>query len=347
VWRVVVLVWICGLGLVETVVVYGMIGKSVGGVKNAIKVLQEKDGLKNTVVVAGFSTDPLPLIFLAAKTAVTVAEYFREMGKDVLLILDDMGSHAKAYREISLLANKFPGREAYPGNIFHEHAAILERAGKFNESAGGGSITAIPVIELDLDDFSSYIPTNLMAMTDGHLLFKSNIYAQGRRPAVDVAMSVSRVGRQTQNSLQNSLAAKIKQTLAAAAQLSSVTGFGGELPLSTQLLLRQQEMIQELLSQPAQEKIELSEQLILLSLPYVKFFADRDINFVIGNRVKILKAIQTDSQIVKLMRMIGEIRNASDLIVKLDEMGSKFAEIVGEHVSHEQIVDEQTWLPNI
>lgn len=331
----------------DTIVVYGLIGRSMGGVKNIIKILEEKEAMKNTVIVAGFSTDPLPLIFLTPKTAMTVAEFFRAQGKHVLLILDDMGSHAKVYREISLLGNRFPGREAYPGDLFHQHAALLERAGSYSKEAGGGSITAIPVIEIDLDDFSSFVPTNLMSMTDGHLLFKSGIYSQGRRPAIDVDLSVSRVGRQTQSSLQNSIATKIKQTMAAASQLSSVAGFGGELPASTQLLLRQKALIDELLSQEAWKMITVNEQMILLTLPYSKFFLDKDVSFLTQYKGVILDSLKKDEALKKLVESASEIKNAADLVVKIDSLSAKFAEITGGGIVVEQIVDEQTWLPKI
>src|SRR3989344_861565 len=150
--------------------VMGLIGKTASSTRNIIDTLRSNNALSYTVVVASLSTDPAPLIYLTPKTAITVAEYFQKQGLDVLLILDDMGTHAKIYREMSLLNNRPPGRQSYPGDIFYQQAHLMERAGNFNPSAGGGSITALPVVEINLNDFASLIPTNLMAMTDGHLL---------------------------------------------------------------------------------------------------------------------------------------------------------------------------------
>lgn len=328
------------------VCVYGLIGRSMAAVKNTMQILEEKGAMNYTVVVAGFSTDPLPLIYLTPKTAMTVAEFFRKQGKDVLLILDDMGSHAKVYREISLLGNRFPGREAYPGDIFYQHASLLERAGKFSKEAGGGSITAIPVIELDLDDFSSFIPTNLMAMTDGHLLFKSVIYGQGRRPAVDVSLSVSRVGRQTQNPLQNSLAMRIKQTLATADQLASVTGFGGELPSSTQLLLRQKAIIEEFLSQKAWTLITPAEQVVLLGLTYTKFFSDKEANFILQNKDILIGAFRNNDDYIPTLKKVVELKTDAELVAELDKLEPKLKTLLGQ-ADKTEVVDSDTWLPKV
>ncbi|MDP3758570.1 MAG: F0F1 ATP synthase subunit alpha, partial [Candidatus Daviesbacteria bacterium] len=153
--------------------ILALIGKPAVTVRNLIDTLRANKALSYTVVIATSSSEPAPLIFLTPKTAFTIAEYFQKKGKDVLLVLDDLGSHAKIYREISLLGNKSPGRESYPGDIFYQHAHLLERAGNFLPQYGGGSITALPVIELNLNDFTTLIPTNVMSMTDGHLLFKA------------------------------------------------------------------------------------------------------------------------------------------------------------------------------
>lgn len=332
----------------DVICVYALIGRSMAAVKSTMQILEEKGGLAHTVIVAGFSNDPLPLIFLTSKTAMTVAEYFRNKGKDVLLIMDDMGAHAKVYREISLLSNRFPGREAYPGDIFFQHASLLERAGNFSEVAGGGSITALPIIELDLNDFSSFIPTNLMSMTDGHLLFKSSIYNQGRRPAVDITLSVSRVGRQTQNGVQNRLATRVKQTLAAAEQLGSVTGFGGELPASTQLLLRQKGVIEELLSQPAWDSLTPAEQIVMLSLPYINFFADKDADFIVQNRGQLVAALRNNEEFKKLVEAtVKQFKTDVELVEKLNTMDNAFRKLLGNSAGAVQVVDPISWLPSI
>ncbi|TSC64181.1 MAG: F-type H+-transporting ATPase subunit alpha, partial [Microgenomates group bacterium Gr01-1014_93] len=156
--------------------IYAAIGKPISQITNLIHTLQINKAMDSAIVIASSSTDGSPLIYLTPLTAMTIAEYFKDRGKDVLVVLDDCGIHAKAYREIALLGGRSPGRESYPGDIFYTQAKLLERAGKFNKNFGGGSITALPVIELNLNDFTGFIPTNLMSITDGHLLFKSNLY---------------------------------------------------------------------------------------------------------------------------------------------------------------------------
>jgi len=222
-------------------------------------------------VVASSSADSPPLIFLTPQTAFALAEFFQKQGKDVLIILDDMGTHAKIYREIALLSSRTPGRESYPGDIFYQQAHLLERAGNFVKVLGGGSITALPVIEINLDDFTTYIPTNLMAMTDGHLLIRSSLFTRGQRPAVDLSLSVSRVGQQTQNPLQNALSTKVKQVLTAGTQLETVSRFSFELPEETQLILKQHDLLEHLLRQPPLTNFPQEHQVILLSLPFTSF----------------------------------------------------------------------------
>jgi F-type H+-transporting ATPase subunit alpha len=174
----------------KTICIYAAIGKPLAEIGKLITTLASNQILPYSVVVATASADPAPLIFLTPQTAFTIAEYFQRKGWDVLVILDDMGIHAKIYREISLLCNRSPGRDSYPGDIFYQQSHLLERAGNFKKEMGGGSVTALPVIEINLGDFTTYIPTNLMSMTDGHLLFKSTLYNQGQRPAIDISLSV-------------------------------------------------------------------------------------------------------------------------------------------------------------
>lgn len=251
--------------------IYAAIGKPIAELRNLIDVLKANHALSYTIVVASSSADSPPLIFLTPQTAMTLAEFFQKQGRDVLIILDDMGNHAKIYREIALLSNRTPGKESYPGDIFYQQAHILERAGNFVKILGGGSITALPVIEINLNDFTTYIPTNLMAMTDGHLLIRSALFTRGQRPAVDLSLSVSRVGQQTQIPIQNSLATKIKQVLTAGTQLETVSRFSFELPAETQLLLKQHDLLLHLLRQAPLTFYPPSYQVILLSLPFTTF----------------------------------------------------------------------------
>lgn len=301
--------------------ILALVGKPVVVVRNLIDTLKNNHALDYTVIIATSSSEPAPLIFLTPKTAFTIAEYFQKKGRHVLLILDDLGYHAKIYREIALLGNKPPGRESYPGDIFYQHAHLLERAGNFLPKAGGGSITALPVIELNLNDFTTLIPTNVMSMTDGHLLFKAGLHSQGQAPAVDIALSVSRVGRQTQDRLSNSLSAKIRLILSQAADLETVSRFSAELPVETQLLLRRKDLIMEMLKQDPLTAIPKQVQLILLALPFTTFFQDKTRSFVEKNKKTIIELFSTHSQLLPITRSISQIKTDEELINILEGAG--------------------------
>lgn len=305
--------------------IYASIGKPSVSVRNLIDILRVNNALGYTVVVATSSSDPAPLIFLTPKTATTVAEYFQKKGKHVLLILDDLGIHAKIYREISLLGNKPPGRESYPGDIFYQHSHLLERAGNFTPEAGGGSITALPVIELNMADFTTLIPTNVMSMTDGHLLFKSSMRAQGQSPAIDISLSVSRVGRQTQDKVSNLLSTRIRQLLSQAADLETISRFSSELSEETQLVLQRKDQILELLKQDPLTGIPRQIQLCLLALPFTSFFKDKkehgsSLNKAFISKYKnvIVNGFLKIPQLATIAQSIPNIKTDDDLIKILE-----------------------------
>lgn len=298
--------------------IYASIGKPTVAVRNLIDVLKANQALAYTVVVAASSSEPTPLIFLTPKTAFTVAEFFQRKGQNVLLILDDMGIHAKIYREISLLGNKPPGRESYPGDIFHQHAYLMERAGNFTANAGGGSITALPVIELNLNDFTNLIPTNLMSMTDGHLLFKSGLYNQGQRPAIDIFLSVSRVGRQTQTHLSNLLSSRLRRLLSQAQDLETVSRFSGELSPDTQLILKRRDLIEEMLKQEPLISVPIQIQAILLALPFTSFLQDKNNSFIEKYKKTITNAFLQNPSLIKISKAINQMKSDEELIKILE-----------------------------
>lgn len=310
------------------VCVYASIGKPIAEVRSAIDTLRLNHALPHTVVIAASSTDTAPLIFLTPKTALTIAEYFQKQGKDVLLILDDMGSHAKIYREISLLSNLPPGRESYPGDIFYQHAHLLERAGNFNKESGGGSITAIPVIELNLNDFTTFIPTNLMGMTDGHLLFKASLYNQAQRPAIDLSLSVTRVGGQTQERIQNQLATRLKQVLEQATQLETVSRFSFELPVATRAILKQNELIHEITRQTSLTFIPREVQVILLCLTFTSFLLNKSQEFVETNRHKMIDLFLQNPELKTITKSVFEFKSLDELITKLESLASKLDQLL-------------------
>ncbi len=307
--------------------ILALIGKPAVTVRNIIDTLRANSALPYTIIIATSSSEPAPLIFLTPKTAFTVAEYFQKKGKDVLLILDDLGAHAKIYREISLLGNKSPGRESYPGDIFYQHAHLLERAGNFLPSAGGGSITALPVIELNLSDFTTLIPTNVMSMTDGHLLFKAGLRSQGQTPAIDISLSVSRVGRQTQDRVSSLLSTRIRQVLSAAADLETISRFSAELPPETQLILRRRELITEILKQEPLSLMSKQIQLILLALPFTTFFQDKNRNFVEKYKKIIIEAFLKHPQLIPITKSISKLKTDDELIKILEGAGAVLTKI--------------------
>jgi F-type H+-transporting ATPase subunit alpha len=207
----------------------------------------------------------------------TIAEYFRDKGKKVLIILDDLTTHAKIYREILLLLKRVPGRDAYPGEIFHIHAALLERAGNIKTKNGEVSITALPVAETLENDLSGYIQTNLMAMTDGHIFFDSNEFRKGRRPAINAFLSVSRVGNQTKTKIERDLAGWIRKRIIEYQRSSEIAQFGAELPLETQRMIDLGKKLEILFNQESEVTIPQKLQLILVGLLIADFWRDKSL----------------------------------------------------------------------
>lgn len=307
--------------------ILALIGKPAVTVRNLIDTLRTNKALDYTVVIATSSSEPAPLIFLTPKTAFTIAEYFQKKGKDVLLILDDLGSHAKIYREIALLGNKSPGRESYPGDIFYQHAHLLERAGNFLPQYGGGSITALPVIELNLNDFTTLIPTNVMSMTDGHLLFKAGLRSQGQTPAIDISLSVSRVGRQTQDQMSNLLSTRVRQILSDAGDLETISRFSSELPPETQLILQRKDLILEILKQDPLTAVPKQIQAILLALPFTSFLKDKNRNFVEKYIKVIMEAFVKHPNLIPITKSIPKLKTDEELIKLLEGAGVVLAKL--------------------
>lgn len=308
--------------------ILALIGKPSVAVRNLIDILRSNNALIYTVVVATSSSEVPPLIFLTPKTAFTIAQYFQKKGKDVLLILDDLGNHAKIYREIALLSNKSPGRESYPGDIFYQHAHLLERAGNFLPEYGGGSITALPVIELSLNDFTTLIPTNLMSMTDGHLLFKAGLRSQGQTPAIDISLSVSRVGRQTQDHLSNLLSTRVRQVLSSAADLETISRFSSELPPETQLILKRREQILEFLKQDPLAAIPKQIQIILLALPFTAFFQNKNRLFVEKYKRILAENFLKNPVLLPITKSISKLKTDEELIKLLEGAGGVLTKLL-------------------
>ena len=244
--------------------IYVAIGQKRSTVAQIVKRLEEAGAMEYTTVVAATASDPAPLQFLAPYTGCAIAEYFRDNGMHALVIYDDLTKHAIAYRQISLLLRRPPGREAYPGDVFYLHSRLLERAAKLSDKKGGGSLTALPIVETQAGDVSAYIPTNVISITDGQIFLESELFYKGVRPAVNVGISVSRVGSAAQTKAIKKVAGSMKLELAQFREMESFAQFGSDLDPTTQKLIKHGARLTELLKQPQYHPFTLEEQVVSL-----------------------------------------------------------------------------------
>ena len=244
--------------------VYVAIGQKRSTVAQFVKVLEENGALPYTIIVAATASDPAPMQFLAPMSGCTMGEYFRDNGMHALIIYDDLSKQAVAYRQMSLLLRRPPGREAYPGDVFYLHSRLLERAAKLNKDNGSGSLTALPVIETQANDVSAYIPTNVISITDGQIFLETDLFYQGIRPAVNVGISVSRVGSSAQIKAMKQVAGTIKGELAQYREMAAFAQFGSDLDATTQRLLNRGARLTELLKQPQFSPLKVEEQVAVI-----------------------------------------------------------------------------------
>ncbi len=244
--------------------IYVGIGQKQSTIAHLVQVLKEKGAMAYTTVVAANAADPASLQYLVPYVGCTMGEYFRDRGKHALIIYDDLSKHAVAYREMSLLLKRPPGREAYPGDVFYLHARLLERAGKMSADAGGGSLTALPIIETQAGDISAYIPTNVISITDGQIFLESKLFNEGLRPAINVGTSVSRVGSAAQRKAMKQVAGKIKLELAQYKEMQAFSQLSSDLDSTSKQLLTRGRALTLLLKQPPYSPLSMAEQVVLL-----------------------------------------------------------------------------------
>jgi F-type H+-transporting ATPase subunit alpha len=244
--------------------VYVAIGQKRSTVAQFVKVLEERGALQYSIVVAATASDPAPMQYLAPFTGCTMGEYFRDNGMHAVIAYDDLSKQAVAYRQMSLLLRRPPGREAYPGDVFYLHSRLLERAAKMGDTAGKGSLTALPVIETQANDVSAYIPTNVISITDGQIFLETDLFYQGIRPAVNVGLSVSRVGSSAQTKAMKQVAGKIKGELAQYREMAAFAQFGSDLDAATQKMLARGARLTELLKQPQFSPLKMEEQVVVI-----------------------------------------------------------------------------------
>src|SRR5215813_6647366 len=244
--------------------IYVAVGQKRSTVAQIVKTLEQFGAMEYTTVVAATASDPAPLQFLAPFAGCTMGEFFRDNGMHAVIIYDDLSKQAVAYRQMSLLLRRPPGREAYPGDVFYLHSRLLERAAKLNESHKAGSLTALPVIETQANDVSAYIPTNVISITDGQIFLETDLFYQGIRPAVNVGLSVSRVGSSAQTKAMKKVAGKIKGELAQYREMAAFAQFGSDLDATTQKMLARGERLTELLKQPQYKPFAVEEQVAVI-----------------------------------------------------------------------------------
>ncbi len=254
--------------------IYVAIGQKRSSVAQLVKTLQDHGALEYSIIVAATASDPAPLQYLAPYTACAMGEYFRDNGMHALIIYDDLSKHAVAYRQMSLLLRRPPGREAYPGDVFYLHSRLLERAAKLSDDLGGGSLTALPIIETQAGDVSAYIPTNVISITDGQIFLETELFYQGIRPAINVGLSVSRVGSAAQTKAMKTVAGKIKLELAQYREMLAFSQFASDLDASTQALLAHGAKLTELLKQDQRKPYSLAQEVVLL-FAAVRGFLDK------------------------------------------------------------------------
>jgi F-type H+-transporting ATPase subunit alpha len=242
--------------------IYVAIGQKRSSVARIVKTLEENGALEYTIVVAATASEPAPMQYLAPYTGCTMGEYFRDNGMHALIVYDDLSKHAVAYRQMSLLLRRPPGREAYPGDVFYLHSRLLERAAKMDVQFGSGSLTALPIVETQAGDVSAYIPTNIISITDGQIFLETDLFYKGIRPAINVGLSVSRVGSAAQKKAMKQVAGRIKLELAQYREMASFAQFSSDLDASTQKLLSRGERLTELLKQQQYAPLSMEEQVV-------------------------------------------------------------------------------------
>ena len=300
----------------DVVCIYVAIGQKASTVAKIVSTLEKNDAMDYTIIVASTASDPAPLQYIAPYAGTSMAEYFMHKGKDVLIVYDDLSKHAVAYRTLSLLLGRSPGREAYPGDVFYLHSRLLERSSKLKDSLGGGSITALPIIETQAGDVSAYIPTNVISITDGQIFLESDLFFSGMRPAVNVGLSVSRVGGAAQTKAMKKATGTVRIDLAQFREMEVFTQFSSDLDENRKEQLTYGKGLMELLKQPLCHPLSMAEQVITLVAATNKLFLNVDI--------KKVKQTQMD--------MLAYFKDAEPDVVKEIEEGKVLTDDLKEHI---------------
>ncbi len=308
--------------------IYVAIGQKRSTVAQIVKTLEDAGAMEYTTVVAATASEPAPLQYLAPFSGCTLGEWFRDNGMHALIIYDDLSKQAVAYRQMSLLLRRPPGREAYPGDVFYLHSRLLERAAKMNEANGGGSLTALPIIETQANDVSAYIPTNVISITDGQIFLETDLFYQGIRPAVNVGLSVSRVGSAAQIKAMKQVAGSIKLELAQYREMAAFAQFGSDLDAATQRLLNRGARLTELLKQPQYQPMPVEDQVVVIYAGVKGYLDKLAVNAIARFEAELLRLVRAKHQdILESIRNEKVLKPEIEKKLKatLDEFAKSFA----------------------
>jgi len=316
-----------GLGVI---CIYNAIGQKQSTVAQVVKTLEEAGAMEYTIVVSAGASDPASLLYISPYSACTIGEFFRDAGRHALCVYDDLSKHAQAYREISLLLRRPPGREAYPGDVFYLHSRLLERAAKLKKELGGGSLTALPVIETQAGDLSAYIPTNVISITDGQIFLEADLFNQGIRPAINVGNSVSRVGGSAQIKAMRQVAGSLRLDLAQYRELAAFAQFGSDLDQGTQRQLNRGKRLTEILKQPQYQPLPVEKQVAIVYAATNGYLDSVPVEKLRQYEDDLYRVL--DTRYGALLASIREEKALSDEIKKhlnamLDDFGKQFAAV--------------------
>ena len=311
----------------DVICIYNAVGQKQSTVAQVVRTLEEYDAMSYTIVVSAAAADPAPMLYISPYSACAIGEYFRDSGRHALCVYDDLSKHAQAYREISLLLRRPPGREAYPGDVFYLHSRLLERAAKLNAKNGGGSLTSLPIIETQAGDLSAYIPTNVISITDGQIFLESDLFHQGVRPAINVGNSVSRVGGSAQIRAMRQVAGSLRLDLAQYRELAAFAQFGSDLDKATQAQLNRGRRLVEILKQPQYQPLPVEKQVVIIFAATKGYLDSIDVEHVLRYEEELYRFLERGHpeilpQIAEKKILDDQLRGAIE--AALEQFGRQF-----------------------
>jgi F-type H+-transporting ATPase subunit alpha len=317
----------------NVICIYNAIGQKQSTIAQVARTLEDAGAMEYTIVVAAAASDPAPLLYISPYAACAMGEYFRDGGRHALCVYDDLSKHAQAYREISLLLRRPPGREAYPGDVFYLHSRLLERAAKMKQELGGGSLTALPIIETQAGDLSAYIPTNVISITDGQIFLEADLFHQGVRPAINVGNSVSRVGGSAQVKAMRQVAGSLRLDLAQYRELAAFAQFGSDLDKATLSQLNRGRRLVEVLKQPQYQPLSVEKQVVIIYAATNGYLDEVPVEHVRAYETDLYRFLETRRP--EILTTLAEKRQIDDQLksalgAALKEFREQFATTAGK-----------------